>query len=132
MDIKQFGKIMAFLCSIPPDSHLRLMLQLALTVSIPPDKYEQLLLPIQQENNFYALLEKSNLLVNLINADGCLKESEENMLMEVMDKVGIVVPMKMRMIDVLTEELTENLFKEISEIETSGTIEGIPLLWNET
>lgn len=35
MNTKQLGKIMAFLCSIPPDSNLRLMLQLALAVSIP-------------------------------------------------------------------------------------------------
>jgi len=132
MNTKQLGKIMAFLCSIPPDSNLRLMLQLALAVSIPQEKYEKLLLPMQQEDkDWLSLLQEENLLMNLINADGCLEESEENMLLEVMDKIGIVVPMKMQMIDVLTEELVENLVKEIEEIETSGTVEGMPLLWNE-
>jgi hypothetical protein len=132
MNTKQLGKIMAFLCSIPPDSNLRLMLQLALAVSIPQEKYEKLLWPMQQEDkDWLSLLQEENLLMNLINADGCLEESEENMLLEVMDKIGIVVPMKMQMIDVLTEELVANLVKEIQEIETSGTVEGMPLLWNE-
>jgi hypothetical protein len=132
MNTKQLGKIMAFLCSIPPDSNLRLMLQLALAVSIPQEKYEKLLWPMQQEDkDWLSLLQEQNLLMNLINADGCLEESEENMLLEVMDKIGIVVPMKMQMIDVLTEELVANLVKEIEEIETSGTVEGMPLLWNE-
>lgn len=132
MNTKQLGKIMAFLCSIPPDSNLRLMLQLALAVSIPQEKYEKLLWPMQQEDkDWLSLLQEDNLLMNLINADGCLEESEENMLLEVMDKIGIVVPMKMQMIDVLTEELVANLVKEIEEIETSGTVEGMPLLWNE-
>ncbi|MEG4321292.1 MULTISPECIES: hypothetical protein [unclassified Microcoleus] len=132
MNTKQLGKIMAFLCSIPPDSNLRLMLQLALAVSIPQEKYEKLLWPMQQEDkDWLSLLQEENLLMNLINADGCLEESEENMLLEVMDKIGIVVPMKMQMIDVLTEELVANLVKEIEEIETSGTVEGMPLLWNE-
>ena len=132
MDSKQLGKIMAFLCSIPPNSNLRLMLQLALAVSVPQDKYEKLLLPMQQDKDLRSLLEENDLLMNLINADGFLEESEQNMLMEAMDKVGIVVPMNMQMIDVLTEELTANLVTEIEEIETSGTVEGIPLLWADT
>ena len=132
MDSKQLGKIMAFLCSIPPNSNLRLMLQLALAVSVPQEKYEKLLLPMQQDKDLRSLLEENDLLMNLINADGFLEESEQNMLMEAMDKVGIVVPMNMQMIDVLTEELTANLVTEIEEIETSGTVEGIPLLWADT
>ncbi|MFB2981177.1 hypothetical protein [Microseira sp. BLCC-F43] len=132
MDPKQIGKIMAFLCSIPPNSNLRLMLQLALAVSVPEEKYEKLLLPMQQDKDLRSLLEENDLLMNLINADGFLEESEQNMLMEAMDKVGVVVPMNMQMIDVLTAELTANLVKEIEEIETSGTIEGINLLWTET
>ncbi|GET38955.1 hypothetical protein MiSe_37150 [Microseira wollei NIES-4236] len=132
MDSKQIGKIMAFLCSIPPNSNLRLMLQLALAVSVPQEKYEKLLLPMQQDKDLRSLLEENDLLMNLINADGFLEESEQNMLMEAMDKVGIVVPMKMQMIDVLTQELTANVVKEIEEIETSGTVEGIPLLWTQT
>lgn len=132
MDTKQLGKIMAFLCSIPPNSNLRLMLQLALAVSVPQEKYEKLLLPMQQDKHLRSLLEENDLLMNLINADGFLEESEQNMLMEAMDKVGIVVPMNMQMIDVLTEELTANLVTEIEEIETSGTVEGIPLFWTET
>lgn len=129
MDTKQLGKIMAFLCSIPPNSNLRLILQLALAVSVPEEKHEKLLLPLQEGKNLLSLLQEENLLVNLINADGRLEESEQNMLLEVMDKVGIVVPMKMQMIDVLTQELTENLGKEFEEIETSGTVEGVSLLW---
>ncbi|HAX79862.1 MAG TPA: hypothetical protein DCY88_29510 [Cyanobacteria bacterium UBA11372] len=132
MDTKQIGKIMAFLCSIPPNSNLRLMLQLALAVSVPQEKYENLLLPMQQDKELRYLLEENDLLINLINADGFLEESEQNMLMEAMDKVGIVVPMNMQMIDVLTQELTANVVKEIEEIETSGKLEGIPLLWAET
>lgn len=131
MDTKQLGKIMAFLCSIPPNSNLRLILQLALAVSVPEEKHEKLLLPLQKGKNLLSLLQEENLLVNLINADGLLEESEQNMLREVMDKVGIVVPMKMQMIDVLTQELTENLGKEFEEIETSGTVEGVSLLWSD-
>jgi hypothetical protein len=131
MDTKQLGKIMAFLCSIPPNSNLRLMLQLALAVSVPQEKYEKLLLPMQQDKDLRSLLKENNLLMNLINADGSLEESEQNMLMEVMDKVGIVVPMKMQMIDVITEELTPNLAREIEEIEASGTVEGMSILWTE-
>jgi hypothetical protein len=108
------------------------MLQLALAVSVPEEKYEKLLLPMQQDKDLRSLLEENDLLMNLINADGFLEESEQNMLMEAMDKVGVVVPMNMQMIDVLTAELTANLVKEIEEIETSGTIEGINLLWTET
>jgi hypothetical protein len=128
MDTKQLGKIMAFLCSVPPNSNLRLMLQLALAVSVPEEKYEKLLLPMQEDKDLISLLQDDNLLANLINADGFLEESEQNMLLEAMDKVGIVVPMKIQMIDVLTQELTENLVKELEEIETSGTVEGVPLL----
>lgn len=131
MDSKEVGKIMAFLCSVPPDSNLRLMLQLALAVSVPQEQYENLLSPMQQDKDLRFLLEK-DLLMNLINADGFLEESEQNMLMEAMEKVGIVVPMNMKMIDVLTNELTTNLINEIEEIETSGRLEGIPLLWKET
>jgi hypothetical protein len=131
IDTKQLGKIMAFLCSIPPNSNLRLMLQLALAVSVPQEKYEKLLLPMQQDKDLRSLLKENNLLMNLINADGSLEESEQNMLMEVMDKVGIVVPMKMQMIDVITEELTPNLAREIEEIEASGTVEGMSILWTE-
>ncbi|MGF1938893.1 MAG: hypothetical protein RM347_031825 [Nostoc sp. ChiQUE02] len=132
MDTKDLGKIMAFLCSIPPNSNLRLMLQLALAVSVPQEKYEKLLLPMRQDKDLGSLLKENNLLMNLINADGSLEESEQNMLMELMDKVGIVVPMKMQMIDVITEELTANLAREIEEIEASGTVEGISILWTET
>lgn len=132
MNTKQLSKVMAFLCSIPPNSNLRLMLQLALAVSVPQEKHEELLLPMQQGKDLRFLLEENNLLMNLINADGFLEESEQNMLMEAMDKVGIVVPMSMKMIDVLTNELTANLINEIEEIETSGMVEGIPILWNET
>ena len=108
------------------------MLQLALAVSVPQEKYEKLLLPMQQGKDLRFLLEQNNLLMNSINADGFLDESEQNMLMEAMDKVGIVVPMNMKMIDVLTNELTASLIDEIEEIETSGMVEGTPLLWNET
>lgn len=132
MDTKQIGKIMAFLCSIPPNTNLRLMLQLALAVSVPQEKHEKLLLPMQQEKDLRYLLEEKDLLMNLINADECLEESEQNMLIEAMDKVGIVVPMNMQMIDVLTKELTANLINEIEEIESSGMLEGMPLLWTET
>lgn len=128
MDTKRLGKIMAFLCSVPPNSNLRLMLQLALAVSVPEEKYEKLLLPMQKGKDLLSLLQEDNLLVDLINADGVLEESEQNMLLEAMDKVGIVVPMKMQMIDVLTQELTENLVREFEEIKTSGTVEGVSLL----
>lgn len=132
MNTNQLGKIIAFLCSIPPNSNLRLMLQLALAVSVPQEKYEKLLLPMQQGQDLRFLLKENNLLMNLIDADGFLEESEQNMLIEAMDKVGIVVPMNMKMIDVITNELTANLIDEIEEIETSGMVEGTPLLWNET
>jgi hypothetical protein len=130
MNIQQIGKIMAFLCSVPPNSNLRLILQLALSSSVPEDKYKQLLLPMQEEKDLLSLLQEENLLVNLLNADGSIEESEQNMLMEAMDKVGIVVPMQMQMVDVLTEQLTQNIVTELEEIETSGTVDGRPLLWS--
>lgn len=130
MDTKNLGKIMAFLCSVPPDSHLRLMLQLALAVSVPDEKYEQLLLPLQGDKDLMELLEKENLLTSLLEADGDLEEAEKNMLSEAMEKVGLVVPMKMQMVDVLTQELLVNVVDEIEELKTSDYLRGKPLLWS--
>lgn len=130
MDTKTLGKIMAFLCSVPPDSHLRLMLQLALAVSIPDEQYKKLLLPMQGDKDLSELLEKENLLANLLEADGHLEEAEKNMLLEATEKVGLVVPMKMHMLDVLTQELSTNLVDEIEEIQNSGSVAGKPLLWS--
>ncbi len=131
MDTKQLGKIMAFLCSIPPDSNLRLMLQLALAVYVPQEKYEELLFPMRESTDLISLLKEENLLENLIKADSFLAESEKNMLMEAIDTVGIVVPMNMEMIDVLTEELTQNLVTEFEEIDKTQMLKGLSLLWTD-
>ena len=122
---------MAFLCSVPPDSNLRLMLQLALAVSIPDEKYEKLLLPMQGDKDLSELLEKENLLASLLEADGHLEEAEKNMLLEAMEKVGLVIPMKIQMLDVLTQELSVNLVNEIEEIKSSDSVGGKHLLWSK-
>jgi hypothetical protein len=114
MDSKQIGKIIAFLGSIPPNTRLRLILQLALTSSIPPEKYEQLLLPMYEGKDLLSLIQKENLLVNLMNADGSLED------------------LNIEMIDLVTEKLLIALVTEIQEIETYGTLKGSPLLWTET
>lgn len=121
---------MAFLCSVPPDSNLRLMLQLALAVSVPDEKYEKLLVPMQGTQDLSDLLEKDNLLASLLEADGHLEEAEKNMLLEAMEKVGLVVPMKMQMLDVLTQELSDHLVDELEEIKNSGSVAGKPLFWS--
>jgi hypothetical protein len=121
---------MAFLCSVPPDSNLRLMLQLALAVSVPDEKYEKLLIPMQGDKDLSELLEKDNLLASLLEADGNLEEAEKNMLLEAMEKVGLVVPMKMQMLDVLTQELSDHLVDELEEIKNSGSVAGKPLFWS--
>ncbi len=131
MDSKTLGKIMAFLCSVPPDSNLRLMLQLALAVSVPDEKYEKLLLPMQGDKDLSELLQKDNLLASLLEADGHLEEAEKNMLLEAMEKVGLVVPMKMQLLDVLTQELSAYLVDELEELKTSGLVAGKPLLWSK-
>ncbi|HEY9614518.1 MAG TPA: hypothetical protein V6C93_34590 [Allocoleopsis sp.] len=130
MNPKMLGKIMAFLCSVPPDSNLRLMLQLALAVSVPDEKYESLLLPMLGEQDLSELLEKDNLLASLLEADGHLEEAEKNMLLEAMEKVGLVVPMKMQMLDVLTQELSVHLVDELEEIQNSSSVAGKTLLWS--
>jgi hypothetical protein len=130
MNPKTLGKIMAFLCSVPPDSNLRLMLQLALAVSVPDEKYEKLLIPMQGDKDLSELLEKDNLLASLLEADGNLEEAEKNMLLEAMEKVGLVVPMKMQMLDVLTQELSDHLVDELEEIKNSGSVAGKPLFWS--
>jgi hypothetical protein len=65
----------------------------------------------------------------LLEADGDLEEAEKNMLSEAMEKVGLVVPMRMQMVDVLTQELSVNVVDEIEEIKNSGSLRGKPLLW---
>jgi hypothetical protein len=50
MDTSTLGKIVAFLCSVPPNSALRLMLQLALAASIPEDKRELLISSCNSRN----------------------------------------------------------------------------------
>ncbi len=121
---------MAFLCSVPPDSNLRLMLQLALAVTVPDEKYEKLLLPMQGDKDLSELLQKDNLLASLLEADGHLEEAEKNMLLEAMEKVGLVVPMKMQLLDVLTQELSAYLVDELEELKNSGLVAGKPLLWS--
>lgn len=130
MNPKMLGKIMAFLCSVPPDSNLRLMLQLALAVSVPDEKYEKLLVPMQGTQDLSELLEKDNLLASLLEADGHLEEAEKNMLLEAMEQVGLVVPMKMQMLDVLTQELSAHLVDELEEIQNLGSVGGKALLWS--
>lgn len=132
MNQKELAKIIAFLCSVPPESNLRLMLQLALAVSVPDEKYETLLLPLLKEKQtLLDLLENKNLLVNLLEADGHLDEAEQNMLFEAMEQVGLIVPMQMNMIDTLTQELSVNLVDELEEIKTSSSVGGKPLLWSD-
>ena len=129
METTSLGKIIAFLSSVPPNSHLRLMLQLALAASIPDEQREKLLSPLTDEKDLVELIE-DKLLFNLMNADGELDEAEENMLLEAMENVGLVVPSNLSGAEVLLEELSEKLIDELEEFKDSGTIQGEKLLWN--
>jgi hypothetical protein len=129
MDTTTLGKIMAFLASIPPRSHLRLMFQLALAVEVPQAQRDQLLLPLREDKDLGELILNENLLSRLIEADGILEEAEKNMLGEVMDQVGLVVPLSLEMKDEVIEQLSHNLFEEIAEVKSSGSVQGIPLIW---
>jgi hypothetical protein len=111
MDTKQLSKIIAFLASTPPNSSLRLILQLALNSFVPPEKYEKLLLLSKEGQDLLFMIQEDNLLVNLMNADGSLED------------------MNPEMIDLVSEQLIINLSKEIQEIENCGTLKGTPILW---
>ena len=102
----------AFLRSVTPESYLRLRLQLALAAEIPEDKQDSLVLPLTGAKKSIDLLKDEKLLERLIGADGELGDAEKNMLSEAMDKVGLVVPMKMETTDLLLEEWSENLVED--------------------
>lgn len=112
-DTKQIGKIIAFLASTPPNSRLRLILQLALTFSVSLEKYKQLLLPIQEDKQLSFLLQKDNLLVNLMNTDGDLED------------------INLETINMVAEKFITDLAIEFQELETCGTLKGVPLFWSE-
>lgn len=65
----------------------------------------------------------------MLEADGDLEEALKNMLGEAIEKVRLVVPMNMQVVDVLTQELSANLLDEIEEIKSSGLLRGKSLLW---
>lgn len=129
MDNQTLRKIISFLASIPPDSCLRLLLQLALAADIPEDRREQLL-SYKEEKDLKELLKNENFLGQLIEADGSIGEAEENMLSELIELIGLVVPIEMETKDFLLAELAENVEDELDELIASGSIKQTPVIWS--
>ena len=129
MDTQVLTKIVAFLCSVPPESHLRLALQLALAADIPDSKRQELFAQLQSERTLPEMLLEDNLLTHILAADGKIGDAEENMLLEAMDKIGLVVPNSMKGAELLLEDLSSNLADEVSEIKTTGSLQESSLVW---
>ena len=102
--------ILLFLCSIPPESNLRLVLQLALVAYIPNDRLELLLVQLQSPCSLESLLLEADILTQILEADGKLEAPKENLLLEAMDLTGLVVPTSLSGAQFLLEELSKNLF----------------------
>lgn len=128
MDRLSLGKIIAFLGSVPPNSCLRLMLQLALAAYIPEDKRADLLSSLNEKDLVKSLIDE-NLLINLMKADNQLDEAEQNLLLEAMEKIGLMVPGNLEGAEILLERLSQNLVHELEELKNLGTIKGEKMLW---
>ena len=129
MDTQILKKVLVFLCSIPPETNLRLMLQLALAAQIPDDKQKTLFDQLQSDRALESLLLESNILTQILEADGELGEAEDNMLFEAMEAIGLVVPSNLSGAHVLLAELSQQLADEIKEVEANGTLKDMPLVW---
>ncbi|MEO1376621.1 MAG: hypothetical protein AAFW70_20465 [Cyanobacteria bacterium J06635_10] len=113
LDTQTLKNILIFLCSIPPETNLRLVLQLALAANIPDDKREEINTLLLSNRSLENLLGESDILTQILEADGKLGEAEENMLFEAMQLIGLVVPSNLSGAKILLEELSQNLIQEI-------------------
>ena len=104
---------MIFLCSISPETNLRLVLQLALAAYIPDDQLESLLVQLQSPRSLESLLLDADILTEILEADDQLGAAEENFLLEAMDFTGLVVPSSLSGAQFLLEELAHNLVQEM-------------------
>ena len=129
MDTQTLKKILIFLCSIPPETNLRLMLQLALAAEVPDEKREALFGQLQNDRDLESLLLETDILSQILAADDALGEAEDNMLLEAMESIGLVVPSNLSGAKVLLEELSQNLTKEIQDMQATGMVKGTPLVW---
>ena len=105
--------ILLFLCSIPPESNLRLVLQLALIAEIPDEQLELLLVQLQSPRSLESLLLEANILTQILEADGKVEIPLENWLLEAMDLTGLVIPTSLSGTQFLLEELAKNLVHDI-------------------
>jgi hypothetical protein len=110
LDIRQ---VLLFLAQVPSESHLRLMLQLALASDVPTEELEVLAQKIAEGISLQNLLQQENLLVQLLEADGEVSAAEENMLYETIDQIGLVSPTNMVGGKCLLETLTDCLVAEL-------------------
>lgn len=113
LDTQTLKNILIFLCSIPPETNLRLVLQLALAANIPDDKREEINAQLLSNRSLENLLGECDILTQILEADGKLGEAEENMLFEAMQLIGLVVPSNLSGAKILLEELSQNLIQEI-------------------
>ncbi len=113
LDTQTLKNVLIFLYSIPPETNLRLVLQLALAADIPDDKKEKLNAQLLSNRSLENLLGECNILTQILEADGKLGEAEENMLFEAMQLIGLVVPSNLSGAKILLEELSQNLIEEI-------------------
>lgn len=109
LDLRQ---IILFLCSLDPDSGLRLMLQLALAAPVPEEKLSLLQQKINSDISLVDLL-KDDLLINILKADGNIGSAEENMLYEAIEQMGLVAPTNMTGAEYLLSELSNKIIEEL-------------------
>ena len=129
MEANTLKKIITFLCSVPPESNLRFMLQLALAAEIPNDKREELVSILQDERPLEQLLLDEKLLTQILEANGKLGEAEDNMLFEAMESIGLVVPSDLSGAEVLLSEMSEQLVEDIKEIQSVGKVQDTSIVW---
>lgn len=119
MESPDLRQVLLFLSRISPHSSLRLMLQLALASEVPPGTLEVLEQKISEGMSVTDLLEKDNLLMRLLDADGKIDVPEENMLYETVEQIGIGVPANRSGAEYLLDDLTKRIIREISEASTA-------------
>ncbi len=112
-DTQTLKNILIFLCSIPPETNLRLVLQLALAAYIPDDKLQVLFSQLQSTRSLESLLGEADLLTQILEADGFLGEAESNLLLEAMEFTGLIVPTSLSGAQFLLKELSQNLVNEM-------------------
>ena len=88
-DTQTLKNILIFLCSIPPETNLRLVLQLALAAYIPDDKLQVLFSQLQSARSL------------------------ESLLLEAMEFTGLIVPTSLSGAQFLLKELSQNLVNEM-------------------